>query len=424
MTKISSTQSITTKVVTELPVSSHCPYRQATLLQQALTPDKMRVAFLLGAGCPTAIQTDSEGTKRPLVPAISELTDQVIKNLVGDEKGKNVAAITARLIKSGITHPNIEDILSHVRLLYEVIGISKLDGLSQETLSILDEKICQTITNIVQVPLPNGQSPYHDLAKWIRSIPRKHPIEVFTSNYDLLMEQALEELRVPYFDGFVGANRPFFDVASMEQDELPSRWVRLWKLHGSINWWRTPADIVERHYGTPRAEDRQMIYPSIRKYDQTRRMPFVAMMDRFRSFLRNRQSVLISCGYSFADDHLNDVIVQGLTANPTAICFGLIWGDRKSISSEIIKQARNLPNLSILAADGAVIGGFEKEWRSDARVEDSMYGLAVLNDDLKHRSDAPINQCKFVLGDFLSLGKFLAHQIAQTKEEQGVQDGK
>lgn len=32
--------------------SSHCPYRQSTLLQQALAPDKMRIAFLLGAGCP------------------------------------------------------------------------------------------------------------------------------------------------------------------------------------------------------------------------------------------------------------------------------------------------------------------------------------------------------------------------------------
>ncbi len=40
--------------------SSHCPYRQSTLLQQALAPDKMRIAFLLGAGCPVSIRI-SEG---------------------------------------------------------------------------------------------------------------------------------------------------------------------------------------------------------------------------------------------------------------------------------------------------------------------------------------------------------------------------
>ena len=40
----------------------------------------------------------------------------------------------------------------------------------------------------------------------------------------------------PHFDGFVGSREPFFDIASIEQDEIPRRWARLWKLHGSINW--------------------------------------------------------------------------------------------------------------------------------------------------------------------------------------------
>ena len=31
------------------PTEAHCPYRQASLLQQALEPDKMRVGLFLGA---------------------------------------------------------------------------------------------------------------------------------------------------------------------------------------------------------------------------------------------------------------------------------------------------------------------------------------------------------------------------------------
>jgi len=60
----------------------HCPYRQASLIQQALTPDKMRVAFFLGAGCPTSIRiADGAGT-RPLIPDVSGLTGKVRGTLV------------------------------------------------------------------------------------------------------------------------------------------------------------------------------------------------------------------------------------------------------------------------------------------------------------------------------------------------------
>lgn len=51
-----------------------------------------------------------------------------------------------------------------------------------------------------------------------------------------LMEQSLEEMEIPYFDGFVGANNPFFDLRALEDNLIPKHWSRLWKIHGSINW--------------------------------------------------------------------------------------------------------------------------------------------------------------------------------------------
>ena len=157
--------------------------------------------------------------------------------------------------------------------------------------------------------LPDRKTPYHDLAAWIGSIPRAYGVEVFTSNYDLLMEQALEECSVPYFDGFSGSDRTFFDTPSMEQDTIPSRWARLWKLHGSINWWRTLDGELQRK-AEANEEDIQMIHPSHLKYDQSRMMPYLAMQDRLRAFLGAGQSVLITCGYSFSDWHLNQAILQ------------------------------------------------------------------------------------------------------------------
>ena len=303
--------------------------------------------------------------------------------------------------------------LSHVRSLSDIVGPGTIDGLSRDALNALDVEICRLVTDVVKVRLPHDDTPYHRLAAWIVGVQRAHPVELFTPNYDLLMEQALESLRVPYFDGFVGTDRTFFDLTSMEQDELPSRWARLWKVHGSINWWRTPAgEIVRRPEGD--ARDRQMIYPSHLKYDQSRRMPYFAMLDRLRAFLTGGQAVLVACGYSFLDQHLNEVILQGLSGNPTAMCFGLLFGDCAK-SAEGVARARKQANLKLLAADGAVSGTVERVWHSVENLKHPLHGLAVRTGEMAGRTVAPTDQCKFLLGDFAALGEFLAHQLSHAK---------
>jgi len=391
---------------------AHCPYRQANLLQQALAPDKMRVAFFIGAGCPTSIRVVEGSGSRPLVPDTAGLTARVRQAIEASDTFKDqFATILSRLDKSGNKNPNVEDILSHIRVLGEVAGGGAVDGLTTDSLVALDTEICKLTTEIVNASLPGDDSPYHNLAAWIAGIARSNAVEIFTSNYDLLMEQALEAQRVPYFDGFVGSRRTFFDLPSMEQDKLPARWARLWKVHGSINWWRSPIGDVERR-ATGEAGDRQMIYPSHLKYDQSRRLPYLAMLDRLKSFVANGQAVLITCGYSFSDQHLNEAILQGLSGNPMAICFGLVFGDRATAQQGLAK-ARRHPNLSVLGADGAVIGSVERNWHSDARSDDSLHGLAVRIGDLGVRTAAPAERCKFLLGDFQSFGAFLARQLAQ-----------
>jgi hypothetical protein len=205
-------------------------------MQQALAPDKMRVAFLLGAGCPLAIRIQDGTTTKPLIPDIQGLT-QLIRDALPatDANGTTMASVLRRMEQDGKTSPNIEDIFSYLRTLHEVAGKAGVDGMTQDALAALDKRICELTTAKVNLPLPNADTPYHRLAAWIGGIRRSHPVEVFTPNYDLLTEQALEECRVPYFDGFVGSRRTFFDLAAMEQDILPLRWARLWKLHGSIN---------------------------------------------------------------------------------------------------------------------------------------------------------------------------------------------
>ena len=45
---------------------------------------------------------------------------------------------------------------------------------------------------------------------WLNWLSRDFTKEVFTTNYDLILEKSFESLQVPYFDGFNGSNEPFF----------------------------------------------------------------------------------------------------------------------------------------------------------------------------------------------------------------------
>ena len=153
-----------------------------------------------------------------------------------------------------------------------------------------------------------------------------------------------------------------------------------------------------------------MIYPSHLKYDQSRRMPYLAMLDRLRSFLGRGQVVVVTCGYSFLDQHLNEVVLQGLHGNPTAMCFGLMHSNRSEYPIAVEKAKRH-HNLSLLAKDGAVLGRLEKDWHNDEREGDPLNGLSV--------KKTSTGNCEFVLGDFKKLGEFLATQLSRPDEDRG-----
>ena len=172
------------------------------------------------------------------------------------------------------------------------------------------------------VDLPPGLTPYDDVTVWIRAASRSYPVSVFTTNYDILLETALERRDVPCFDGFVGVHEPFIDITAIEQDSLPDRWARVWKLHGSANWALLPSGKVVRKIAEDAAGTR-LIHPSHLKYDESRRMPYLVMQDRLRQFLKEPSATLSTIGYSFEDEHINELIVQGIQGNPGAMVFAL-----------------------------------------------------------------------------------------------------
>lgn len=370
----------------------------------------MRIGFFIGAGCSLA-----EGG--PLIPEIAGLTRQVKGYLDGNDPLKEAAKNAwDRVVGRGIPTPTIEDVLSHVRTLKSLCGSGGIDNFSKDQLVKLDRAICEQVRAIVSKPLPSSYTPYHVLARWIQAIPRDKPVEIFTTNYDLSIEQALEEQRVPYFDGFVGSDSAFLDLESMTEDDLPARWTRLWKIHGSINWWMTINEKIRRSRDKVEGEQ-LLIYPSHLKYDQSRQMPYYAMLDRLRVFLHSDQCLLLTCGYSFGDEHINAYIGQGLSGNPNAACFGMIFNDRAN-APKAVELAKRHANLTLLAADGAIVGTVDRDWDIATKDSNPAYLIAVTRDLPESRTKAPADRCKWLLGDFAAFGRFLTHQLSNRDIEQ------
>lgn len=401
------------------PALVHCPYRRTTDLLQRLAPNKMRVGFFIGAGCSLAVQ-GVDG--KPLIPEIAGLTN-LVKNYLDSDAELKTSAQTAwsRVVARGVPTPTVEDVLSHIRTLQSLCGKDKdssIDGFTSDLLAKLDLAICEQVRKIVSKPLPTSNTPYHVLASWIQAIPRDKPVEIFTTNYDLSLEQALEEQLVPYFDGFVGSDSAFLDLDSMAEDDLPPRWARLWKIHGSINWWMTAKQKIRRSRDKV-AGEQLLIYPSHLKYDQSRQMPYYAMLDRLRVFLRSDQCVLLTCGYSFGDEHINAIIAQGLSGNSNAACLGMIFNDRDNVPKGV-ELAKRHANLTLLAADGGVVGTVDRDWNNNSRDDNPAYSIAVATDLPGSRTKAPTDRCKWLLGDFAALGRLLAHQLSNRDIEQGA----
>jgi hypothetical protein len=412
----------------------HDAAQQARILRQVLQDDKQRIGCFLGAGCPLGIY-DAEGKNSILlIPAIVDLTKRVADGLDACDKAagatstfrKHWDSLAEECKTSDGGACTVEDILTEVRTLTNRRGSALVLGMTKKDLNDLDEKICALVTEQMRKSLPTYRCSYHRFASWVGGLPRLSPVEIFTTNYDLLFEEAFEQHPLPHFDGFVGSREPWFDLASIEHDAIPSRWTRLWKLHGSINWEKVKETVhgtaITRIVRVTREAEagKVMIYPSHLKYDQSRRMPYLAMLDRLRAFFhgettRKRGDAakrdedaprLIVCGYSFLDEHLNEILLDGLRGNRNAQCFALMYSNL-SDHPRVLEYAMKQGNLTVLAKDGAVIGTRVGMYRLGTAADDEhkqwLYEEDVSTSDPTKSGKKP--KCR--LGDFHYLGLFL-----------------
>jgi hypothetical protein len=204
---------------------------------------------------------------------------------------------------------------------------------------------------------------YRKLVFRDRSLPRPW---VFTTNYDLFNETAMDRLAIPYANGFSGVverrfNPSTFRYALAEQLDVTSRrwsavdaFVYLCKLHGSISWTEDDHGLFPIREKWPSDSGaKMMIFPTPTKQNSSLGSPYADLFREFQSRVVQEQSVLITAGYAFGDEHINNIIYQALTI-PT---FRLIIFAAVDTGGDIAKlRALGDPRIWIIGGDGPVAG--------------------------------------------------------------------
>jgi len=168
------------------------------------------------------VPAEGAGKTQPLIPAVPGLTAACKKDGagLGDKYAKAWASIEADC-KEAKQDSHVES-LSRLRMMINAIGKDDtLSGLKTDELKKLKKSVRKTIARLVTPDLTGlpPDFPHRSFARWLAKTSRKACVEIFTVNYDVLIEHALESERVPIFDGFVGSYRPFFHPDSLRRAE-------------------------------------------------------------------------------------------------------------------------------------------------------------------------------------------------------------
>ncbi len=385
-------------------------------LRDHLSRHDKPIAFFFGAGtsCAVRVPSSAEETKtQPLIPAVAGLTD-ISKKDAGDlgEKYAQAWKVIEAHCRDDNQDPNVENILTRLRMMAGAVGkADTLSGLNKEEIERLEESVRKTIARVVAPDLNSipVDFPHRKFARWLVKTSRQSPVEIFTVNYDVLIEHGLEAERIPLFDGFVGCFQPFFHQDSLRRLEAApgSTWTRLWKMHGSVTWRRIDQNgrvRVVRGGPDPAGE---MIYPSFQKYDESRQQPYAAFTDRLSRFLEQDDALLIVAGFNFGDEHINNLVFGALENRPRTHVFALQFEEPPE-DCDLVKRACQRPNMIVIGPSTGIIGGRRAAW---APVESPSFMDDVFDLEADASTDAGDNgKAKtgvMRIGDFASLSDFL-----------------
>lgn len=282
------------------------------------------------------------GTSSPAIPVMKGLLIAIRESELTDKEKEAFEQIAV------VKKDNIEEILGTLysqKAYFEGIGELNNDKMSlcQGLIDKIESVIYKKLTPDLEPDLINDASEkvlehykllYSKVTNRNKDLSR---INIFTTNNDLFNETALDSLNIHYINGFSGGLKKYFNPAffnytfskrmdtSLEKFEPVNNMVYLYKIHGSVNWVEDSSNAnsyfnirelteIEQKY-----DSKTMIYPTPLKQNKSLGSPYVDLFREFQHKLLEPNSVLFVLGYSFNDEHINDIIYRSLVTNSSLI---------------------------------------------------------------------------------------------------------
>lgn len=168
------------------------------------------IGFFFGAGTSCAFG----------LPNITTLTDECKQRLSSSEQMAFDDIEKAIKDLEGKKVVSIEDVLNYIRQIRDLTqGRTdyKFGSVTGKQAMELDKKICNAIFEVIKDKEELADiSDLRRFMAWYASANRGFVKEIYTTNYDMLLEMALEANYTPYFDGFTGSYEPFFSPESID----------------------------------------------------------------------------------------------------------------------------------------------------------------------------------------------------------------
>ena len=277
-----------------------------------------------------------------------------------DEIGE-AATESARLAKRCI--PNVEDEIRTANQLLrglEILRDTRSNLLEAELRALLDDfsqSILDGERNLAEAQDIKREKAFATLASFLMSFSSRTGVRdrlgLFTTNYDRLIEVGADLAGIHLIDRFVGQISPVFRSSRVDLDlhynppgiRGEPRFVegvaRFTKLHGSLDWIDTGEAIqkmgvpfgahdLEPYLEAPgyrNADPRRlMIYPNASKDRETSEFPYVELFRDFAAAVVRPNTVTVTYGYSFGDEHINRVLKDALTIPSTHLVI-ISYGD-------------------------------------------------------------------------------------------------
>lgn len=194
---------------------------------------------------------------------------------------------------------------------------------------------------------------------------KERKLNIITTNYDTVIEDSANQEGFTVLDGFKFAQVPFFDASMFDwhlikdvpnvkthEVEYMTKVINLLKIHGSLTWEEAGESILRKSKGN--VKEPVMVFPSSDKYAQSYQEPYFELFTKFQELLKRSNTLLITSGFSFADNHISRMILQAIKSNNSlqvlATDFNIEPENPNKNWTDLVKMKENDYQIALLQA--------------------------------------------------------------------------